>query len=113
MSALRQCLKNPRFWLLLFTGALILVVLDSYRTPEAQVTSWTYVKCVRLYQWGGRPLLKGRVQCRFRPSCSEYSVEAVETHGIRWGLVLTYKRLLSCTHDVPLGTIDLVPQAAE
>lgn len=113
MSTLRQRLKNPRTWLFLFAGIFILVVLDSYRAAENQVTSWAYVKFVHLYQWGGRPLLKGHVQCRFEPTCSEYSIAAVETHGIRWGLVLTYKRLLSCTHDVPLGVIDLVPPVAE
>jgi putative membrane protein insertion efficiency factor len=113
MSSLRQRLKNPRTWLALFATVLLLILLDSFRAPASQITGWGYVKFVHLYQWGGRPLLKGRVQCRFQPTCSEYSIEAVETHGIRWGLVLTYERLASCTHDVPLGTVDLVPRVDE
>lgn len=113
MSSLRQRLKNPRTWLVLFAAVFLSGVLDSFRAPENQVTAWGYIKSVHLYQWGGRPLLKGRVQCRFQPTCSEYSIAAVETHGIRWGLVLTYKRLSSCTHDVPLGTVDPVPPLDE
>ena len=113
MSALRQCLKKPGTWLVLFAVILMVIVADTFRLPEAQLTGWLYVQSVRLYQWGGRPLLKGRVQCRFQPTCSEYSVEAVEKHGIRSGLVLTYNRLSSCTCDVPLGRKDPVPNPEE
>ena len=113
MSSLRRRLKKTRTWLVLFAVVFFLAALDSYRAPENQVTGWAYVKFVRLYQWGGRPLLEGRVQCRCQPTCSRYSVEAVETHGIRRGLLLTYHRLSSCTHDVPLGTVDPVPPLDE
>ncbi len=113
MAFLRQRLKSPRTWLVLIAAVLLAAVADSFLAPKNQVTGWGYVKCVHLYQWGGRPLLKGRVQCRFRPSCSEYSIEAVETHGARGGLVLTYKRLSSCQPDVPRGTFDPVPPLEE
>lgn len=65
MSSLRQRLKNPRTWLVLFAAVFLSGVFDSFRAPENQVTVWGYIKIVHLYQWGGRPLLKGRVQCRF------------------------------------------------
>jgi putative membrane protein insertion efficiency factor len=106
-------MKKARTWLVLFALTLVLGVADSFRRPSDQFLGWAYVRCVRLYQWGGRPLLKGRVQCRFQPTCSEYSIEAVETHGIRSGLLLTYKRLSSCTSDVPLDTEDPVPPPDE
>jgi hypothetical protein len=61
-----------------------------------------------MYQAIGRPLLKGRIQCRYRPTCSEYSIEAVRHYGIRQGLLLTVKRIHSCTTKVPLGTPDPV-----
>jgi putative membrane protein insertion efficiency factor len=35
-------------------------------------------------------------QCRFVPSCSEYSYEAVERFGLARGSWLTLKRLLRC-----------------
>jgi putative membrane protein insertion efficiency factor len=59
----------------------------------------------------GRPLLKDRVRCRYQPTCSDYSVEAVEKHGIRRGLVLTVRRINSCQTSVPMGTHDPVPAA--
>ena len=67
---------------------------------------------VRFYQWAGRPLIKDKVRCRYCPSCSDYSIEAVQTHGIRGGLVLTFQRLSSCDYSVPLETYDPVPEAA-
>jgi uncharacterized protein len=35
-------------------------------------------------------------QCRFVPSCSQYSYEAVERFGLARGSLLTLKRLLRC-----------------
>jgi uncharacterized protein len=34
--------------------------------------------------------------CRFHPTCSEYAAEAVEAHGVGYGLYLTMRRLLRC-----------------
>lgn len=84
-------------------------VCDAARTPDKQLTAHAYVGCVHVYQAVGRPLLKGYVTCRFRPTCSDYSIAAVERHGIVRGLGMTYRRIRSCTNEVPMGTIDKVP----
>lgn len=34
--------------------------------------------------------------CRFRPTCSEYFVEAVAVHGLLAGAWLSLKRLIRC-----------------
>ncbi|EKD58201.1 MAG: Alpha-hemolysin [uncultured bacterium] len=34
--------------------------------------------------------------CRFRPTCSQYSLEAIERFGIFKGTILSVKRILSC-----------------
>ncbi|HIC24165.1 MAG TPA: membrane protein insertion efficiency factor YidD [Planctomycetes bacterium] len=34
--------------------------------------------------------------CRFEPSCSQYSLEAIEQHGSWRGALLTVRRLLRC-----------------
>jgi putative membrane protein insertion efficiency factor len=90
-----------------------LAILDTFQPAKRQVSGALYVSGVRLYQWIGRPLLAGHVRCRYEPSCSEYSIGAVQKHGIRHGLVLTYQRVSSCTENIPLGTIDPVPPTDE
>src|SRR5262245_40483425 len=97
VSALRQRLKRPETYLVALFTLIVLVVVDSYRSPANQATGRLYVCGVHVYQVIGRPLLKGRIQCRYRPTCSDYSIEAVRRHGIRRGLVLTIKRINSCT----------------
>lgn len=86
------------------------VAFDVMRQPENQITARVYIGFVHLYQAVGRPLLKGVVACRFRPTCSDYSIRAVQKHGIGRGLVLTFIRLDSCQEDIAMGTIDDVPE---
>jgi putative membrane protein insertion efficiency factor len=108
MSALRQCLKRPHTYLYALALLVLLGVLDSTRRPDAQVTAKVWVAGVRAYQRFGRPVASRFIRCRFRPTCSEYSLEAVEHFGIRRGLWLTTRRLRACTNAVPPGTEDPV-----
>ncbi len=50
--------------------------------------------------------------CRYIPSCSSYSIEAIDTHGPFKGGYLAIKRILSCN---PWGGhgYDPVPQKKE
>ena len=109
MSALRRSLKRPEIYLAILGVALAVGVLDSFRTPERQVTARLYVAAVHGYQVAGRPLLEPYIRCRYRPTCSVYSEEAVRRWGIRRGLVLTWRRVTSCQRSVALGTVDPVP----
>jgi putative membrane protein insertion efficiency factor len=45
--------------------------------------------------------------CRFVPSCSEYTYEAVNKYGVLKGLFLGFKRILKCNR-FSKGGIDLV-----
>ena len=49
---------------------------------------------VRLYRRVLSPALPSR--CKYHPSCSAYTVQAVETYGILRGFVLAAWRLLRC-----------------
>lgn len=49
---------------------------------------------IRFYQWTISPLL-GK-NCRFEPSCSEYSLQAFKKYGIIKGLYLSVKRIIRC-----------------
>ncbi|MGB9613610.1 MAG: membrane protein insertion efficiency factor YidD [Candidatus Margulisiibacteriota bacterium] len=46
--------------------------------------------------------------CRFYPSCSYYFEEAVEVHGLFYGIFLAFKRLIRCNRWAA-GGYDPVP----
>jgi hypothetical protein len=48
------------------------------------------------------------LRCRFTPTCSEYTYEAVQKYGPWKGLLLGFRRLLKC-HPFHPGGIDPVP----
>jgi uncharacterized protein len=112
MKTWRQRLWLRRFWLIAVFLAL-LALADSGRPPRDQYSAAAYVGAVRVYQAFGRPVIRPFCTCRYLPTCSEYSIEAVKTHGIRYGLYLTVKRIFSCNGSVPLGTWDPVPPPDE
>ena len=49
---------------------------------------------VKIYQWTISPMLGSN--CRYTPSCSAYSIEALKKHGPIKGVYLAIKRILSC-----------------
>jgi len=46
--------------------------------------------------------------CRFHPSCSIYTYQAIKKHGLFKGAYLGGKRLLKC-HPFHPGGVDFVP----
>lgn len=67
------------------------------------------IAAVRVYQREISP--KRKPCCKYSPSCSNYAVEALETHGARRGAWLTARRLLRCRPGA-VGGADPVPEAA-
>lgn len=61
---------------------------------------------IRLYQNTISKVLPP--SCRFTPSCSEYTYEAIEKHGILKGGWLGVKRISRC-HPLNPGGYDPVP----
>jgi len=52
------------------------------------------LKVIRIYQKYLSPLLGP--SCRFHPTCSEYTFQAIETYGVFRGSILAIKRILKC-----------------
>ena len=52
------------------------------------------LKIIRVYQKYLSPLLGP--SCRFHPTCSEYTFQAIEAYGVFKGGVLAIKRILKC-----------------
>jgi putative membrane protein insertion efficiency factor len=61
---------------------------------------------LRIYRYFLSPLLGPR--CRFMPSCSEYAMQALHTHGAVRGGWLSARRLCKC-HPWHPGGFDPVP----
>ena len=61
---------------------------------------------IRLYQRAVSPLLGPR--CRYYPSCSQYTLEALQIHGLWRGLWLGARRIGRC-HPFHPGGFDPVP----
>lgn len=51
------------------------------------------IKIIKLYQITP---LGCHSKCRFYPTCSNYMIEAIETHGLLKGSFLGIKRILRC-----------------
>ena len=61
---------------------------------------------IKIYKIFISPILPNA--CRYYPTCSEYSIEALKKHGSIKGFYLAVKRILSCNPWGGSG-IDMVP----
>ncbi|SIO22815.1 membrane protein insertion efficiency factor YidD [Salinivibrio sp. ES.052] len=64
------------------------------------------IALIRGYQLVISPLIGPR--CRFTPTCSQYAIMAIQSHGVIKGCWLAGKRLLKC-HPMNDGGYDPVP----
>jgi len=77
------------------------VVAGENPVGDSQQTSpirFAAIQLIRIYQAVISPWLGPA--CRFQPSCSEYTAEAIGQHGIGRGIWLGIRRLTRCH---PLG----------
>lgn len=76
--------------------------LDGRRRP----VSWLLVAMVRLYQATLSPLIG--MHCKYRPTCSEYFIEAVVRKGALRGTAMGLWRICRC-NPFARGGYDPVP----
>ena len=66
--------------------------------------TYILVKLISLYRYFISPLIGH--SCRYLPTCSEYSIEALKTYGFFKGFIKGTKRVLSCHPIKFLGGSD-------
>jgi putative membrane protein insertion efficiency factor len=108
MPSLRK-LSVPYRSLLIAMALAGLILLDSIRDPSNQITVKVLVAGIKVYQRTCVPIVSRWVCCRYRPTCSQYCIQALQRHGVGKGTRLCVRRLLSCTKEVSPGTPDPVP----
>ncbi|MES2543572.1 MAG: membrane protein insertion efficiency factor YidD [Bacteroidota bacterium] len=59
-----------------------------------KIIIFPFVLLVRFYQTAISPFTPST--CRFEPTCSSYTIEALREHGFFYGGYLSVKRILSC-----------------
>ncbi|WP_417886419.1 membrane protein insertion efficiency factor YidD [Zunongwangia sp.] len=59
-----------------------------------KILIYPFIVLIKIYQYFISPLLPAT--CRYTPTCSNYSLEALKKHGIFKGGKLAIKRIISC-----------------
>jgi len=72
-----------------------------------KILIFPFVLLVRIYQTLISPLTPAT--CRYQPTCSYYTLEALKTHGLFKGGKLAVKRIFSC-HPWGGSGYDPVPE---
>jgi putative membrane protein insertion efficiency factor len=72
-----------------------------------KILIFPFLILVRIYQLIISPLTPA--SCRFEPTCSSYTVEALKVHGLFYGGFLGLKRIISCNPWGKMG-YDPVPK---
>ena len=56
--------------------------------------AWPLIFLITFYKYLLSPLLG--VNCRFTPTCSQYAIEALKSHGAFKGIYLAFHRITRC-----------------
>ncbi len=76
----------------------------------SKIIIYPLVFCIKLYQILISPFLGQN--CRYLPTCSEYSVESLNKFGLIKGFCLSFKRICKC-HPFGNHGYDPVPNKLE
>lgn len=74
----------------------------------SRLLSFPFIVLIKFYQYVISPAIGPK--CRYTPTCSQYGIEALKTHGVLKGLWLTLKRVSRC-HPWGGSGYDPVPPA--
>ena len=68
---------------------------------------WMLIFIIKIYQYLLSPLLSNN--CRFMPTCSQYTISALKEHGVIWGAYYSFVRIFKC-HPFGREGYDPVPK---
>ena len=94
---------------LAFAALLLLVVaVHDFAVPHGRgFAARGALLVIDEYRAHVSPHLRGRLSCRFTPTCSAYGRAAIAKHGFAKGSAKTAWRIARCGPWTPSGTVDL------
>jgi uncharacterized protein len=84
-----------------------MILFNRIKDLLSKVLTYSAITFVKIYKVLISPML--RPSCRFYPTCSTYSIEALKKHGFIKGGILSAKRIVSC-NPFHKGGHDPVPE---
>ena len=86
--------------LLIIPGFLISCAYPGAMSDEAEYSFNPMRSAIKFYQGPLNHLSAVKhAECPMYPSCSEYSIQCFERHGLFIGWLMTYDRLMRCGRD--------------
>ena len=80
----------------------------SFVSTASEVGKWAAVSLIKMYRVSRRKVLPGLQTCRYTPTCSQYTLEAIQKYGVFRGSWMGFKRIMRCHPGRP-GGYDPVP----
>ena len=97
-------------WLALLLLVIVALIFDLTRAPERQLAARGFLFAVDVYQATlSRAMPSLGVNCRFHPTCSQYTEQAVRNCGLAEGLRFGAWRILRCGPWTEAGTDEPPP----
>ena len=59
-----------------------------------KMIKFLFILPIKIYQSVLSPFF--RKSCRFEPTCSSYSIQAINQYGVVKGMILSFKRISKC-----------------
>ena len=87
--------------------ALLVIAIHDFAAPHGRgFAARGTLFAIDEYRAHVSPHLRGRVTCRFRPTCSAYGREAIRKYGFAKGTAKTAWRVAKCGPWTSKGTVD-------
>lgn len=71
-------------------------MIKTHQKNNIGTVSRMAIGLVRMYQSCISPFIGARAACRFTPSCSEYTAQAIAKYGPVRGTIMGIRRILRC-----------------
>ena len=98
--------QSRRAKLIVLAIAALIIIHDVYVPRGRGYAARCALLLIDEYRAHVSPHLRGRVVCRFKPSCSAYGREAIAKYGFAKGSALTAWRIARCGPWTKQGTVD-------